>query len=138
MIVLATLGCNQQQGHVAEIAVPRQVSTHVSLSSLASAGDRARYAGGVCVGCQGPAEAGASPRRLCPICGLRSRDGCTVQGATVKNTVLITPLFFGVAHLHHLYDEVTVQQVPFALAVQQVLRTPVELPSLLSYELVLF
>ena len=56
----------------------------------------------------------------------------------MKTTVLTTPLFFGVAHLHHLYDKVAVQQVPIALALQQVRRTRIEQPSLLSQEPVVF
>ena len=42
------------------------------------------------------------------------------QGASFTTTVLVTPLFFGAAHLHHLHDLVHYQRVPLATALAMV------------------
>ena len=48
-------------------------------------------------------------------------DVCFVrQGASFTTTVLVTPLFFGAAHLHHLHDLVHFQRVPLATALAMV------------------
>ena len=42
------------------------------------------------------------------------------QGASFTTTVLVTPLFFGAAHTHHLHDMVHNQGVPPGRAVTMV------------------
>lgn len=50
------------------------------------------------------------------------RAQCAVQGTSVKTAVLVTPLFFGVAHLHHLYELLAVQQLSPQVALAQVIQ----------------
>ena len=42
------------------------------------------------------------------------------QGTSLKRTVALAPLFFGAAHLHHLYELVSLQGRPVGQATQQV------------------
>lgn len=42
------------------------------------------------------------------------------RGSAVTTVVAVSPLFFGIAHLHHLYDLVTFQEMAFSRAMQQV------------------
>jgi hypothetical protein len=43
-----------------------------------------------------------------------------LQGTSLKRTVALAPLFFGAAHLHHLYELVSLQGRPVGQATQQV------------------
>ena len=45
-----------------------------------------------------------------------------MQGYGVSATVLLTPLFFGLAHLHHLREHVVHQGHPLRLAAAMVRR----------------
>ena len=45
-----------------------------------------------------------------------------MQGYSVSATVLLTPLFFGLAHLHHLREHVVHQGHPLRLAAAMVRR----------------
>lgn len=42
------------------------------------------------------------------------------RGFAVKTVIAVTPLFFGIAHLHHLYELLIFQKFTFSRAIQQV------------------
>jgi hypothetical protein len=56
------------------------------------------------------------------VSAVRHRLKCVemLQGTSLKRTVALAPLFFGAAHLHHLYELVSLQGRPVGQATQQV------------------